>query len=289
LALLGGCQSLEQTDGEPSHWGHHTPAAPVSPALVDVGGMVKYPGALIIPPEGLNLLQAIIRAGGSTAESNSAYLIELRRGTGTAAANFHFSPEYVFSGLAGEIALQAHDLVQIASAVDSPLTTHKNFVSAARGDRYSVLGEVRSPGGRVLPDPTKRLTLNGVHRENIHNQTMVLTRASAQARGVNQYILSSNDFHKQQSVIGDTWVTDGDTFEFQPLNAVAIVATGVMRTATARLPGAVPAKHANVLARCNGPLAGPVRQLGRTTESLVQPLVPAALTPAPVPARVQIP
>src|SRR5262245_23437387 len=51
-AALAGC-----------HCAPKVPASP-PPAPVDVGGVVKSPGTVAIPREGLTLLQAFIRAGG---------------------------------------------------------------------------------------------------------------------------------------------------------------------------------------------------------------------------------
>lgn len=108
---------------------HHTPPIVEDRrvAVVDVGGFVGQPGSVEIPPEGLTLHQAIIRAKGVSLVSLGTdrtglirldkLLVRMQRGREV----WSFPLTLVQNDLAGLIQLTPGDLVQVAQFQDTSL------------------------------------------------------------------------------------------------------------------------------------------------------------------------
>lgn len=104
LALLTGCQSIAT---------HHRPEPVTTPRLVDVGGAVRDPQAIEIPSTGLNLVQAITRAGSVPMDGAQDWFVSLQRLHGGRHVTYLMPLQLVNQEVAGTIPLLAGDVVQV--------------------------------------------------------------------------------------------------------------------------------------------------------------------------------
>lgn len=229
------------------------PPPPASPPVVDVGGVVDHPQTVPVPPEGLTLLQGIIRAGGlnrnytRSARPESAsekeikeLLVSVRRG-----ADIYYIPlRMVETDLPGNVQLVPGDVVQIIPATESGLYLQPATVT---GD-HVVIDGIHPLNGAFSMSDIKSVVQKGDNlllqdlwekdpfvagRDGLSAPAVVLTRPNASSNLLKEHYVLPTDFYvdRQAMLTGTLSVAAlraGDELNFTTIESIPIVAAGIL-------------------------------------------------------------
>lgn len=162
---LGGCRHLAKT--------HPCSDQAVSrpTGSVFVGGSVRSPGMLNLPPDGrLTLRQALYQAGGAP-ETEQELWVAVRRGPGPLAHWTYMPWFFVDQDLAGDIPVAPGDEIRVEQVHQTSLSFEnaQRVGSLANGQPFQLTGWVVNPGVRYIGQPTSTLAAG----PTVHGQAVV--------------------------------------------------------------------------------------------------------------------
>ncbi|MFM7161426.1 MAG: hypothetical protein ACKO3P_13755 [Planctomycetaceae bacterium] len=238
---------------------HH--AAPVDSgprvAVVDVGGFVGHPGPVEIPPTGLTLYQAIIRARGVSFQSLGMIeepdgiktVVRLHRGREL----WVFPQHLVQNDLAGQIQLAPGDIVDVVRLGDTTLVITTDRVDEYLGN-IEILGdhpyagvvgvvqlkrdlEVRAGNALSVKTLAELETLESRGLSSSAN-VVVLTRVNPRNGALTEhYVLPADNYGWNQEnpggsatslAITNSAILANDRFEFTTLSQLPVIQAGLL-------------------------------------------------------------
>jgi hypothetical protein len=226
-------------------------------AVVDVGGFVGQPGTVEIPPEGLTLQQALIRARGvslqslgftATPELLKSMLVRLQRGREV----WSFPLPLVQSDLAGLIQVVPGDLLEVVQVGDTSLgiTVQQGdeFVGVVEisGDhpfagvsemeqlkkelQFKSGNELQSKGGNSFAVP-QLLQLESLKQQGLTSSANVAVLSRVNPRNgslIEHFVLPADSYGAEPIVNAGCAVLPNDSFLFTSLPELPVIQAGIL-------------------------------------------------------------
>jgi protein involved in polysaccharide export with SLBB domain len=217
--------------------------------VVDVGGFVGQPGTVEIPPEGLTLQQALIRARGVSLQSLGfsatpalleSMLVRLQRGREV----WSFPLPLVQNDVAGLIQVAPGDLLEVvqvnATSLGIKLQDDERFTGTVEisGDHPFVgtsemevlKQEMKVEGSNSLAVP-QLLKLQSLQKQGFNSaaNVVVLTRVSPRNGAlIEHYVLPADSYGAADVAEQGSAVLPNDSFHFTVLPRLPVIQAGII-------------------------------------------------------------